>query len=62
MAGIHLLFKMHFVRQNYSATADEMLRPYADGMSESLRAQMIHEKGHTCRTGSKNWDFTELLL
>lgn len=32
MPGIYLLLKMHFVRQNYSATADEVLRPCADVM------------------------------
>lgn len=55
---------MHFVSQNYSLSAEEVLRAYVDAMHYGPRAQMIHEKKgtHACHLRSKNWDFTELLL
>lgn len=62
--GLYLLLKMHFVRQNYSLSAEEVLRAYVDAMHHGLRAQMIHgKKGtHACHLKSKNWNCTLLLL
>ncbi len=44
LAGLYLLLKMHFARQNYGVTAEEVLRAYVDVMHYGPRAQMIHEK------------------
>lgn len=44
MPGLYLLLKMHFARQNYRLSAEEVLRAYVDVMHYGPQAQMIHEK------------------
>lgn len=55
---------MHFVSQNYSLSAEEVLKAHVDVMHYGPQAQIIHEKKgtHACHLRSKNWDFTELFL
>lgn len=65
VADLYLLFKMHFVSQNYSLSAEEVLRGSVDVLHYGSRAQMIHgEKKvtHACqlKTGiSLNYYYTE---
>lgn len=42
-----MLLKMHFVRQNYSISAEKVLRAYVDVTHYGLPAQMIHNKKGT---------------